>query len=94
MTQNIVFLIDSYTGPWAGTERQLWYLIEDLDRRRFEPVLVALRHSDYSRNAPAWPCQFNVIGVTSLASLNGAGVNQAGAVPAQAQDGYCARFLS
>ncbi len=69
----VVFLLDAFTGPWAGTERQLWYLIQSLDRRRFKPVLVVLRHSEYSRNELEWPCEFYVAGLFSLGSLNGAG---------------------
>jgi L-malate glycosyltransferase len=72
MSQRIVFLIDSFTGPWAGTERQLWYLLEGIDRRRFEPHLFLLRHSEYSRSATAWPCPVQVVGVNKLASLDGA----------------------
>ncbi len=72
MSQSIVFLIDSFTGPWAGTERQLWYLLEGIDRRRFEPQLFLLRHSEYSLSAQSWPCPVQVIGVSKLASFDGA----------------------
>lgn len=71
MAQRIAFLIDSYTGPWAGTERQLWYLLQHLDRERFEPHLVLLRHTDYSRRTEDWPCPVHVLEVGSLASVGG-----------------------
>ncbi|MDR2877614.1 MAG: glycosyltransferase [Chromatiales bacterium] len=71
MVQRIAFIIDSYTGPWAGTERQLWYLLQHLDRERFEPHLVILRHADYSRNTQAWPCPVHVLELGSLASIKG-----------------------
>ncbi|MEZ5543303.1 MAG: glycosyltransferase [Pseudomonadota bacterium] len=71
MTHRIVFLIDSFTGPWAGTERQLWHLMQGLDRQRFAPHLVLLRHSDYSLQARDWPCPVDVIGIERLASPAG-----------------------
>jgi len=72
MCVRIAFLIDSFVGPWAGTERQLWYLLQGLDRRRFEPVLIALRHSEYSRNIRHWPCEFTELGLLCLGCLKGA----------------------
>ena len=71
MNQRIVFIIDSFAGPWAGTERQLWYLLQGIDRRRFEPHLILLRHSEFSLNAREWPCPVEVLGLGRLASLDG-----------------------
>lgn len=71
MSRRIVFLIDSFDGPWAGTERQLWYLLQGIDRRRFEPHLFLLRHSEFSLNATSWPCPIQVIGMERIASLDG-----------------------
>ena len=71
MSQKIVFLIDSFTGPWAGTERQLWYLLQGIDRQRFEPHLFLLRHSEFSEYAKSWPCPVQVLGVGRLASFEG-----------------------
>ncbi len=71
MAQRIGYLIDSFVGPWAGTERQLWHLLEGLDRERFEPHLFLLRDCDYSVQAQDWPCPVDVLGLEKIASPGG-----------------------
>jgi len=67
MAVKIMYLVDQYLGPWAGTEGQLLHLLQHLDRSRFEPTMVLLRDSDYVRQN-ALPCPVRVVGITKLAS--------------------------
>lgn len=43
----IAFVIDTIASPTAGTEKQLLFLIEHLDRNRFEPYLCCLQSSKW-----------------------------------------------
>ncbi|HWP99049.1 MAG TPA: glycosyltransferase [Vicinamibacterales bacterium] len=52
----IVYLVDSYTGPRAGTEVQLLELLRGLDRRRFEPSLAVLRPTPFIAEPGRLPC--------------------------------------
>src|SRR4026209_1618283 len=64
----IMYLIDHYQGPPAGTEGQLLQLIRHLDRSRYEPSLTLLRDSEYvQRNL--FPCPVRVLGITRLVSV-------------------------
>jgi glycosyltransferase involved in cell wall biosynthesis len=67
MAVKIMYLVDQYLGPWAGTEGQLLHLLQHLDRSRFEPTMVLLRDSDYVRQN-SLPCPVRVVGITKLAS--------------------------
>lgn len=71
MPEKIVYMIDSFSGPYAGTESQLWYLISELDRGRFEPEIVMLRHSDFSLGEHEWPCPVRVLGIKKILSISG-----------------------
>jgi glycosyltransferase involved in cell wall biosynthesis len=64
----IVFLMDSYEGPKAGTERQLFELVSGLDRTRFDPMLVLLRSTPAATDPTQLPCPLHVLGVQRLAS--------------------------
>jgi glycosyltransferase involved in cell wall biosynthesis len=68
MTIKIMYLVDQYQGPQAGTEGQLLQLLLHLDRSRYEPSLTLLRDTEYSRRN-AFPCPVRVLGITKLASL-------------------------
>ena len=43
----LLFIIDRYKNPYAGTEGQLLKLLRGLDSDRFQPVLAVFRGSDY-----------------------------------------------
>ena len=45
----ILFIIDCYKDPYAGTEGQLRHLIHTLDDKRFQPTLVILRDTYYQK---------------------------------------------
>jgi glycosyltransferase involved in cell wall biosynthesis len=59
----IVYVMDCYLGPQAGTEMQLRELINGLDRRRFDPSLVVLRATPYLSDGGDMPCPVQVLGV-------------------------------
>lgn len=67
MPVKIMYLMDDFAGPHAGTEGQLLQLLRHLDRTRFEPGMTFLRGGEYAaRNG--FPCPVRVLGVTRLAS--------------------------
>jgi glycosyltransferase involved in cell wall biosynthesis len=43
----LLFVIDSYKNPYAGTEGQLLKLLNGLDRERYEPELAVFHNSEY-----------------------------------------------
>jgi L-malate glycosyltransferase len=68
MATKIMYLIDCYGGPHAGTEGQLLQLVQHLDRTRYEPSMTLLRRSEYlERNGFA--CPVFVLDVPKLASV-------------------------
>lgn len=43
----VLYVLDGYTDPHAGTETQFWLLLRQLDRTRFEPRILLLRRSEF-----------------------------------------------
>ncbi|MBL8254325.1 MAG: glycosyltransferase [Candidatus Competibacter sp.] len=68
MTAKIVYLVDHYVGPQAGTEGQLLQLVRYLDRSRYEPSMTLFRGGEYIEDNPL-PCPVKVLDITRLASL-------------------------
>jgi len=68
MKTKIMYLIDVYRDPYAGTERQLYNLISGLDRSRFEPALTLFRRSEHI-DKHGFPCQVDVLNISKLFSL-------------------------
>src|SRR3954470_7492265 len=68
MAVKIMYLMDDYRGPHAGTEGQLLQLLRYLDRSRYQPSMTFLRGAEYARSHP-FPCPVRVLGITKLASL-------------------------
>ncbi|MPZ18383.1 MAG: glycosyltransferase [Luteitalea sp.] len=64
----VVYLMDFYQGPQAGTEMQLLELLKGLDRARFDPSLVVFRPTPFVQAAESLPCPVSVLGVRRLAS--------------------------
>ena len=52
MASKIIFMLDSFDGPYGGTETQFWHLLNLLDRERFEHV--AERLDRQLENAEEW----------------------------------------
>lgn len=68
MSTKVMFLVDYYANPHAGTESQLLQLIEHLDRSRYKPAMTVFRSSDYIESKQ-FPCSVNVLGINKLASF-------------------------
>lgn len=64
----ILFVIDHFRNPHAGTEGQLFQLIKGLDRGRFSPHLLVFRDSEYLKKQ-GFPCDYSVLGHHRLLSL-------------------------
>jgi len=64
----IMYLIDVYRDPYAGTEKQLYNLINGLDRSKFTPALTLFCPSVYI-DTFGFPCQVNVLKIKRLFSL-------------------------
>ncbi|MGE0646222.1 MAG: glycosyltransferase [Nitrospira sp.] len=67
MATKIMYLMDYYAGPQAGTEGQLFRLVQHLDRSRFQPAVTVLRGSEYIQRNP-FNCPVKVLHLTKLAS--------------------------
>lgn len=68
MAIKIMYLVDHYEGPQAGTEKQLLLLVEHLDRSLYEPAMTLLRPSAYLE-CHTFPCPVKVLNISRLASL-------------------------
>jgi glycosyltransferase involved in cell wall biosynthesis len=57
----ILFVIDAFENPHAGTEGQLYRLLSELGRGGYEPHLLVFRESQYLRQG-GFPCDYTVLG--------------------------------
>lgn len=64
----ILYVIDSYSNPNAGTEGQLFQLIKHLDRDKFSPQLLVFKQSEWLENN-TFPCLVEVLGASSIKSI-------------------------
>lgn len=64
----IVYILDYWAGARGGTERQLQYLVRNLDRRRFAPRLVVFRRTP-ALSADAFGCPVDVLHIGTLRSV-------------------------
>ena len=65
--QKILFVIDHFRNPYAGTERQLYRLLTGLDRSKFEPELLVFTESAFLKDQSV-PCHWSSLGSSSLSS--------------------------
>lgn len=65
----VMYLLDTYKHPYAGTERQLFYLIEGLDKSKFQVSMTVLRSSQYLETN-AFPCHTQTLGIKKLFSFS------------------------
>lgn len=63
-----MYLIDTYVDPYAGTEKQLYYLLSGLDRREFLPHLTLFRPSSYIQSTD-FPCDVTLLPIVKLLSF-------------------------
>ncbi|MCS3904321.1 glycosyltransferase involved in cell wall biosynthesis [Methylohalomonas lacus] len=63
----IMYLMDAYRDPYAGTEQQLYNLIDGLDRSRFTPALTLFRPSAHI-DQYGFPCPVEVLNIRRMFS--------------------------
>lgn len=63
----ILYVIDHFKNPNAGTEGQLYQLIKHLDRDKFQPELLVFSNSSWLQEN-SFPCPVYVLGSRSLKS--------------------------
>lgn len=64
----IMYLMDSYVDPHAGTEKQLFQLISHLADYNYEPHLTLLRPSKYIEKH-GFPCEVSVLDIGKIIKL-------------------------
>lgn len=57
----ILFVIDAFENPHAGTEGQLYRLVSELGQGDYEPHLLVFRESQFLREG-GFPCDYTVLG--------------------------------
>lgn len=62
----VLYILDAFDDPQAGTELQFWTLLQHLDRERFEPSIVLLRASPFLEGRSGVPVK--VLHVSRLRS--------------------------
>src|SRR5690606_26535204 len=65
----ILYVIDSFKNPHAGTEGQLYQLVQGIDRNRFSPHLLVFQESAYLKEY-GFPCNYTVMGHSGLTNLS------------------------
>lgn len=66
--RKVLFVIDQYKNPYAGTEGQLYKLIKSLQEQGVECHLLVFSSSEFLSNH-AFPCPVSVLGHHRLTSL-------------------------
>ena len=66
----LLYILDAFPDPQAGTEGQFWLLFNQLDRSRVEPAIVLLRPSPWLQ-ARVTDAPVRVLDVERLRSLSG-----------------------
>lgn len=61
----VLFVIDRFINPYAGTEGQLYQLISALPGDRFEPELLVFETSPFIESG-SMPCTVSVLGATRI----------------------------
>lgn len=64
----ILYLMDSYYGPMAGTEKQFLELVTHIDRKLFCPSLAVFRQTEYLKTH-SFSCSVAVLNIHKLVSL-------------------------
>ena len=68
LDKKTMYLIDIYENPWAGTEGQLYKLLERISLHGYEPHMAVFKSSRYINNHNL-PCDVKILGITSLLSF-------------------------
>jgi L-malate glycosyltransferase len=64
----IMYLIDTYRHPYAGTETQLLKLITGLDESKFSCSITIFRESQYIKEN-GFPCEVKILNITHLTNF-------------------------
>lgn len=67
---NILFLVDSLHSIAAGSERQIYKLIDGLVAQGHNVSLKLLRHTDFTRQLTDFPCARDSLDIHSISSVN------------------------
>lgn len=65
----VFYVIDSYEGPNGGTEKQLLLLVREMQKHGHEIRLFVLRHTNYTRAVPDFPCPIELLDIHSVRSI-------------------------
>ena len=66
----VLYLMDTYAHPRAGTEQQVLELVRNLDRSRFKPHIAVFRDSEHLRTGNEFECPVEVLGIGKIASAS------------------------
>lgn len=67
---NILFLADSLHSIAAGSERQIYKLIDGLVAKGHKVSIKLLRQTDFTRQLTDFPCPLDPLDIHSIASIN------------------------
>ena len=65
----VEYIIDAFHGPYSGTEKQLIYLMENLDKKKYKFRLTVLRNTSYIESNQI-PCEVTVLNIKSIFSFD------------------------
>jgi glycosyltransferase involved in cell wall biosynthesis len=66
----VYYVIDYYNGPYAGTEKQLYLLIEEMAARGHDVRLFVFRHTPYTLRGDNFPCPIELCAISKMLSLH------------------------
>lgn len=69
MKTKILYALDNYKTANAGTEKQVFNLISNLDTTKFEPHLLVFEDSAYL-NTRAFPCDYTVVKLKGIRNIS------------------------
>lgn len=69
MEERIVILVDALHSISAGSERQIYRLLQGLRAQGTPVELVLLRHTPFSKSLTDFPCDITSLNITSIASF-------------------------
>ena len=70
IVRRIVFFIDSLHSIAAGSERQIYKLINGLVENGYEISLVLLRHTEFSRQLDDFPCSVSSLDISHVLAVS------------------------
>ena len=68
--QKVILFVDSLHSFAAGSERQLFKLAEGLVLEGIDVSVILLRHTEFTKAKPVFPCDIQSLEIYTLASLS------------------------